>query len=76
MLPYPSHPVFGSDALLHVVYLQNRLWHSNILRTPYKVYFSEKPDLSHLDAFDSLVTPPVSPVTVPQSSITAPSMTP
>jgi hypothetical protein len=53
-------PRFWSDALLHSVYLKNRLWHSAIRRTPYEVYFSEKPDLSHLRVFGSLVTSRVS----------------
>jgi hypothetical protein len=51
-----SHLVFWSDSLLHAVYLKNRLWHSAIRRTPYEAYFSEKPDLSHLRVFGSLVT--------------------
>lgn len=53
-------PRFWSDALLHAVYLKNRLWHSAIKRTPYEAYLNTKPDLSQLRVFGSLVTSRVS----------------
>jgi hypothetical protein len=53
-------PRFWSDALIHAVYLKNRLWHGAIQRTPYEAYFSEKPGLSHLRVFGSLVTSRIS----------------
>jgi hypothetical protein len=62
-------PRFWSDALLHAVYLKNRLWHSAIGRTPYEAFFSEKPDLSHF-VFSAPSLPLVSPANALPSSIT------
>jgi hypothetical protein len=46
---------FWSAALLHSVYLHNRLVHSETNATPYERYFGTKPDLSHLKVFGSRV---------------------
>ena len=43
-------------ALLHAVYLKNRLWHSALGKTPFEAWNGAKPDLSHLRVFGSLVT--------------------
>ena len=47
---------FWSAALIHAVYLKNRLWHSAIGKTPFEAWNGAKPDLSHLRVFGSLVT--------------------
>ena len=46
---------FWSTALLHSVYLHNRLVHSKTKVTPFERYFGMKPDLSHLKVFGSRV---------------------
>ena len=46
---------FWSAALLHSVYLHNRLVHSETKVTPFECYFGMKPDLSHLKLFGSRV---------------------
>ena len=46
---------FWSAALLHSVYLHNRLVHSETKATPFERYFGLKPDLSHLKVFGSRV---------------------
>jgi hypothetical protein len=46
---------FWSAALLHSVYLHNRLVHSETKVTPFERYFGMKPDLSHLKVFGSRV---------------------
>jgi hypothetical protein len=46
---------FWSAALLHSVYLHNRLVHSETKATPFERYFGTKPDLSHLKVFGSCV---------------------
>ncbi len=46
---------FWSAALLHSVYLHNRLIHSETKITPFEGYFGTKPDLSHLKVFGSRV---------------------
>jgi len=46
---------FWSAALLHSVYLHNRLIHSETRITPLEGYFGVKPDLSHLKVFGSRV---------------------
>ncbi len=39
---------FRSAALLHAVYLHNRLVHSAIYQTPYEAWYCQKPDVTHL----------------------------
>jgi hypothetical protein len=39
---------FWSAALLHSVYLHNRLVHSDTKKTPFERYYGQKPDLSSL----------------------------
>jgi hypothetical protein len=46
---------FWLAALLHSVYLHNRLVHSETKVTPFEHYFGMKPDLSHLKVFGSRV---------------------
>jgi hypothetical protein len=46
---------FWSAALLHAVYLHNRLVHSATGRTPYKGWYGRKPDVTHLKTFGSRV---------------------
>ena len=48
-------PVFWSDALIHSVYLKNRLWHSALNRTPFEGLTGRPPDLSKLRSFGSLI---------------------
>ena len=48
-------PRFWSFALLHAVYLKNRLWHSAIAKTPFEAHTSRQPDLSHLRVFGARV---------------------
>jgi hypothetical protein len=45
-----------SDALIHAVYLNNRLYHKAIGMTPYKGWIGIKPELDHLWTFGALVT--------------------
>jgi hypothetical protein len=44
---------FWSAALLHSVYLHNRLVHNETCVTPFKSYYGQKPDLSSLKVFGS-----------------------
>ena len=46
---------FWSAALLHTVYLHNRLVHSATKRTPYEAWYGRQPDVSHLRTFSSCV---------------------
>jgi len=46
---------FWSAALLHAVYLHNRLVHFATNRTPYKGWYGCKPDVTHLKKFGSCV---------------------
>jgi hypothetical protein len=46
---------YWAYALVHAVYLLNRLIHSRTKRTPYKVWWGTQPDLSHLRVFGSRV---------------------
>jgi hypothetical protein len=46
---------FWSAALLHAVYLHNRLVHSATGKTPYEGWYGRKPDVSHLKTFGSQV---------------------
>jgi hypothetical protein len=46
---------FWSAALLHTVYLQNRLVHSATNKTPYKGWYGCKPDITHLKIIGSQV---------------------
>ncbi len=42
---------FWPAALLHAVYLHNRLVHSATDRTPYEGWYGRKPDVTHLKTF-------------------------
>jgi hypothetical protein len=44
---------YRSAALLHAVYLHNRLVHSATSKTPYKGWYGKKPDVTHLKTFGS-----------------------
>jgi hypothetical protein len=44
-----------SAALLHAVYLHNRLVHSATNKTPYEGWYGRKPDVTHLKTFGSRV---------------------
>ena len=46
---------FWSAALLHAVYLHNRLVHSATNTTPYEGWYGRKPDVTHLKTFGSRV---------------------
>jgi hypothetical protein len=46
---------YWSSALVHSVYLHNRLVHNVTRKTPFEAYFGVKPDLSHLKLFGSQV---------------------
>jgi hypothetical protein len=46
---------FWSSALLHAVYLHNRLVHSATKHTPFESFFGTKPDLASLKVFGSRV---------------------
>ncbi len=46
---------FWSAALLHSVYLHNRLAHSKTKKTPFEGYYGCKPDLSTLKLFGARV---------------------
>ena len=48
-------PEFWSFALLHAVYLKNRLYHHTIKSTPYFQFTGNKPDLTHLKIFGSKI---------------------
>jgi hypothetical protein len=45
-----------SDALIHAVYLKNRLYNKAIGKTPYEGWTGIKPELYHLQNFGALVT--------------------
>ena len=49
-------PKYWSAALVHAVYLKNRLWHSALTLTPFEAWTGDPPDLSHLRVFGSLLT--------------------
>jgi hypothetical protein len=57
MLLYMSGlpPKFWSAALLHTVYLDNRLVHLVTRRTPFEGHFGVKPDLTYLKLFGAPV---------------------
>ena len=44
-------PEFWSYALLHAVYIKNRLYHHSIKTTPYQLMTGNQPDLTHLRIF-------------------------
>jgi len=46
---------FWSAALLHAVYLHNRLVHSATNKTPYEGWYGRQPDVAHLKTFGSRV---------------------
>jgi hypothetical protein len=46
---------FWSAALLHAVYLHNRLVHLATNKTPYEGWYGRKPDVTHLKTFGSRV---------------------
>ena len=46
---------FWSTALLHSVYLHNRLVHSSTKMTPYEAWYGRQPDVSNLRTFGSRV---------------------
>jgi hypothetical protein len=46
---------FWSIALLHSVYLHNRLVHSATNKTPYEGWYGRKPHITHLKTFGSRV---------------------
>jgi hypothetical protein len=46
---------FWSAALLHLLYLANRLVHSVTKTTPFETFYRMKPDISHLKLFGSRV---------------------
>jgi hypothetical protein len=50
------HPRFWSAALVHAVYLKNRLYHKALCMTPQEASTGEKPSLAHLCTFGTLVT--------------------
>ena len=49
-------PQYWSAALVHVVHLKNRLWHSALDVTPFEAWNGSQPDLSHLHVFGSLLS--------------------
>ena len=49
-------PIYWSDALLHAVYLKNRLWHSALDITPFEALNKRRPNISHLRVFGSRLT--------------------
>ena len=48
-------PKFWADALLHAVYLRNRMVHRTIGMTPIEKWTGHKPDVTHLRVFGSQV---------------------
>jgi hypothetical protein len=42
------HPRFRYAALVHAVYLKNRLYHKALCMTPHEAWTGEKPSLAHL----------------------------
>ncbi len=51
---------YWSSALLHLVYLHNRLIHTSMKRTPFEAYYGLRPDLGYLKVFGSRVCVKVS----------------
>jgi hypothetical protein len=49
-------PRFWSAALVHAVYLKNRLYHKALCTTPHEAWTGYKPCLAHLRSFGALVT--------------------
>jgi hypothetical protein len=47
---------FWSAALVHVVYLKNRLYHKALYMTLYEAWTDVKPELAHIRTFGALVT--------------------
>jgi hypothetical protein len=47
--------LFWSSALVHAVYLKNRLYHKALCQTPHEAWAGEKPPLAHLLTFGALV---------------------
>jgi hypothetical protein len=50
------HPRFWSAALVHAVYLKNRIYHKALCMTPHEAWTGENPSLAHLCTFGALVT--------------------
>jgi hypothetical protein len=50
------HPRFWSAALVHTVYLKNRLYHKALCMTPHEAWTGDKPSFAHLRTFGALVT--------------------
>jgi hypothetical protein len=50
--------IFWSAALVHAVYLKNRLYHKALHQTPHEAWIGENPPLEHLCTFGALVTAP------------------
>jgi hypothetical protein len=50
------HPRFWSAALVHAVYLKNRLYHKALCMTPHEAWTGAKTSLAHLRTFGTLVT--------------------
>ena len=49
-------PIFLWEyAIVHAMYLRNCVYHKSLNKTPYKITHNEKPNISHLCEFDSLV---------------------
>jgi hypothetical protein len=46
---------FWSAALVHAVYLKNRLFHKALQKTPYEEWTGVKPPLGHLRTFGALL---------------------
>jgi hypothetical protein len=47
--------IFWSSALVHVVYVKNRLYHKAFYQTPYEASTRERLPLDHLRTFGALV---------------------
>jgi hypothetical protein len=50
------HPRFWSAALVHTVYLKNRLYQKALCMTHHEAWTGETPSLAHLRTFSALVT--------------------
>jgi hypothetical protein len=50
------YPRFWSAALVHAVYLKNRLYHKALCTTPHEAWTGDTPCLAHLSTFGALVT--------------------
>ena len=48
-------PSYWADAVIHAVYLKNRMWHATLKTTPYQLYYGVSPNLSHIRVFGSRV---------------------